>query len=63
MLHGITTPELYWSESEWKWNIHQGRYHDMHVNLMDVLSGYGASRYVGLGRVFSCLHVFSYVRK
>ena len=47
-LNGIAAPELYRSEGEWKWNSYQGRYHDMHVDLMDVLSGYGASRWVGL---------------
>jgi hypothetical protein len=26
-----------------KWNNYQGRYHDMHVDVMDALSGFGAS--------------------
>ena len=34
---------------------HQGRYHDMHVDLMDVMSGYGASRFVGLGKMCDLL--------
>ncbi len=50
MLHGIAVPELHQSGGAWKWHNYQDRYHDMHVDLMDVLSGYGASRYVGLGK-------------
>ncbi len=57
MLHGIAAPELYRSEGEWKWNNYQGRYHDMHVDLMDVLSGYGASRWVGLGKMCDLLQI------
>ena len=57
MLHGIAAPELYRSDSEWKWNNYQGRYHDMHVDLMDVLSGYGASRFVGLGKMCDLLQI------
>jgi predicted PolB exonuclease-like 3'-5' exonuclease len=48
MLLGIASPELYRSSGDWKWNNYQNRYHDMHVDLMDVLSGYGASHRVGL---------------
>jgi len=57
MLHGIAAPELYRSGGEWKWNNYQGRYHDIHVDLMDVLFGYGASRYVGLGKMCDLLQV------
>ncbi len=49
MLHGVPMPALYRTDGEWKWNNYQSRYHDMHVDLMDVLSGYGASRWAGLG--------------
>jgi predicted PolB exonuclease-like 3'-5' exonuclease len=49
MAHGLAAPELYRHDGEWKWNNYQNRYHDMHVDLMDVLSGYGASARVGLG--------------
>ena len=34
---------------ELRWNNYQNRYHDMHLDLMDALSGYGASSRVGLG--------------
>ena len=36
---------------------HKRRFHDMHVDLMDVLSGYGASSRVGLGRMCELLGV------
>ncbi len=57
MLHGIAAPELYRSDGKWKWNNYQGRYHDMHVDLMDMLSGYGASRWVGLGKMCDLLQI------
>ena len=44
MLHGIAAPELYRSDGDWNRNHYQVRYQDMRVDLMDVLSGYGASR-------------------
>ncbi|MFW5899396.1 MAG: 3'-5' exonuclease, partial [Jiangellaceae bacterium] len=49
MLHGLAAPGFYRADGDWKWNNYQNRYHDMHVDLMDVLSGYGASPRVGLG--------------
>ena len=49
MLHGIPAPGLYRSDGEFQFNDYQNRYHDMHVDLMDTLSGYGASTRVGLG--------------
>ncbi len=49
MMHGISAGPLYRKDGEFKWNNYQNRYHDMHVDLMDVLSGYGASKWVGLG--------------
>ena len=57
MLHGVPMPALYRTDGEWKWNNYQGRYHDMHVDLMDVLSGYGASRFVGLGKMCDLLQI------
>ena len=47
MLHGVAAPEFYRLDGEWKWNNYQNRFHDMHVDLMDVLSGYGASMRIG----------------
>ena len=51
MLHSVPMLALYRTDGDWKWNNYQGRYHELHVDLMDVLSGYGASRWVGLARV------------
>ena len=48
MLHGIAAPGFYRTDGEWKWNNYQNRYHDLHVDLMDVLAGFGASDRVGL---------------
>jgi 3'-5' exonuclease len=48
MLHGIQAPEFYRADGPWKYNNYHGRYHDMHVDLMDVLAGYGSSDRVGL---------------
>ncbi len=49
MLHGVVAAPLYRRDGEWRWNNYANRYHDMHVDLMDVLSGHGASKWVGLG--------------
>lgn len=48
MLHGIQAPEFYRTDGPWKYNNYHGRYHDMHVDLMDVLAGFGSSDRVGL---------------
>lgn len=48
MMHGISAPSFYKADEDWKWNNYQNRYHDMHTDVMDVISGYGASRRVGL---------------
>ncbi len=55
MLHGVPMPALYRTDGPLKWNNYQGRFHDMHVDLMDMLSGYGASRFVGLGQMSELL--------
>ncbi len=49
MLHGIAAPNFYRTDGELKFNNYQNRYHDLHLDLMDVLTGYGASVRVGLG--------------
>lgn len=49
MLHRLPMPGLYRTTGAWRWNNYANRYHDMHLDLMDVLSGYGASTRVGLG--------------
>ena len=55
MVHGIPIPELYRCDEEWRWSNYHNRYHDLHVDLMDVMSGYGASRWVGLGTISDLL--------
>jgi predicted PolB exonuclease-like 3'-5' exonuclease len=49
MLHGIAAPALYRTDGDFRFNNYQNRYHDLHLDLMDVLSGHGASSRVGLG--------------
>jgi predicted PolB exonuclease-like 3'-5' exonuclease len=50
MVLGVSAPELYrGDEEEGRKNSYQARYHGLHVDLMDVLSGHGASPRVGLG--------------
>jgi predicted PolB exonuclease-like 3'-5' exonuclease len=49
MLHGVSAPDLYRTSGDWRWDNYENRFHGMHVDLMDVLSGYGASGRVGLG--------------
>ncbi len=49
MLHGVVAPNLYRSDGDFRFNNYQSRYHDLHLDLMDALSGYGASSRVGLG--------------
>jgi predicted PolB exonuclease-like 3'-5' exonuclease len=57
MIHGVAAPEFYRRDGEWKWNNYQNRFHDMHVDLMDVLSGYGASTRIGLGTLAPILNL------
>jgi 3'-5' exonuclease len=49
MMLGVCAPDFYRVDGLSRWNNYQNRYHDMHVDVMDVLSGYGASARVGLG--------------
>ena len=49
MMLGMAAPELYRTAGDHRWNNYQNRYHDMHVDLMDVLGGYGASQKIRLG--------------
>lgn len=46
MLHGIDAGTYY--EAGDRFNNYQGRFHELHTDLMDVLSGYGAADRVGL---------------
>lgn len=49
MTLGITAPDFYRTDGDRRWNNYQNRYHDLHTDLMDVLSGHGASLRTGLG--------------
>ncbi len=49
MRHGVQAPELYAPADDERYNTYQNRYQDLHVDVMDVLSGYGASMRAGLG--------------
>jgi predicted PolB exonuclease-like 3'-5' exonuclease len=49
MMLGVAAPDFYRDDEDRRWNNYQNRYHDLHVDVMDVLSGYGASMRVGLG--------------
>lgn len=51
MMHGISAPEFYRTDGARKWNNYQNRYHDLHLDLMDVLSGFGGSMRIGLGTI------------
>ena len=55
MVHRVPMPGLHRDEGAWRWNNYANRYHSMHVDLMDVLSGYGASWRVGLALIADVL--------
>ncbi len=48
MLHGVTAPAFYRSDGDLRFNNYQNRYHNLHLDLMDTLTGFGASTRVGL---------------
>lgn len=48
MLHGVVAPGFYRSEGDFRFNNYQNRYHDLHLDLMDALTGYGASSRIKL---------------
>jgi predicted PolB exonuclease-like 3'-5' exonuclease len=49
MKHGIAAPGFYRAGADRYAPSYVNRYHDLHVDVMDVLSGYGASARAGLG--------------
>jgi 3'-5' exonuclease len=51
MMLGVTAPGFHRHAEERGPNSYQDRYHGLHVDLMDVLSGHGASARVGLGTI------------
>jgi 3'-5' exonuclease len=50
-LLGVSAPAFYRNDGQRKWNNYQNRYHDLRVDVMDSLSGYGASMRIGLGTI------------
>lgn len=55
MILGIAAPNFYRADGDRRWNNYQNRYQDLHTDLMDVLSGYGASMRIGLGTLSKVL--------
>jgi len=55
MMLGVAAPDFYRTDGDRRWNNYQNRYQDLHTDLMDVLSGYGASMRVGLGTISKAL--------
>lgn len=55
MMLGITAPDFYRTDGDRRWNNYQSRYQDLHTDLMDVLSGHGASMRIGLGTLSKVL--------
>ena len=48
MVLGVAAPDFYRSGGDRRWNNYQNRYHDLHTDVMDALSSFGASMRVGL---------------
>lgn len=51
MRHGIAAPQFYEPPGDRFRSNYENRYHDLHVDLMDVLSGFGASPRASLSAV------------
>jgi 3'-5' exonuclease len=58
LIHGIEA-QRYWEtgdqDRDFKWNNYQSRFHQRHLDLMDVLSGYQARAYAGLDQIAQLL--------
>lgn len=58
LLHGISAPQ-YWETGEhqqdFKWNNYLNRYHNRHIDLMDVLAGYQGRATASLNDIASML--------
>lgn len=55
MKHGIAAPGFHGFDGERHWAGYLNRHHDLHVDVMDVVSGYGASVRVGLAKTCQLL--------
>lgn len=59
LLHGVQAP-LYWmtdntTDGQFRWNNYLNRYHERHVDLMDILSGYQNRAFAPLDQIASLL--------
>ncbi len=59
LLHGVQAP-LYWTtdnvpDGHFRWNNYLNRYHERHLDLMDVLSGYQGRAFAPLDQIASLL--------
>ena len=58
LLHGIAAPR-YWetgnNDNQFRWNNYLNRYHERHLDLMDVLAAYQAKAYAPLDRIATVL--------
>lgn len=57
MVHGVPMFALHDTAGERRWNNYQNRYHDLHVDLMDVLAGHGAAPRAGLAVVSEAMGI------
>lgn len=57
LLHGVAAPSFYRTDGERRWNNYQNRYHDLHIDVMDVLSSYGGAMRAGLGTMSALLGI------
>lgn len=57
MHHGIAAPGFYDHEGDPRYGGYLGRYGTMHVDVMDTLSGHGASSHAGLANVSKLLEL------
>ncbi|MBY0377534.1 MAG: 3'-5' exonuclease [Gammaproteobacteria bacterium] len=58
LLQGVTAPR-YWengnNDNQFRWNNYLNRYHERHLDLMDVLAAYQAKAYAPLDRIATLL--------
>lgn len=57
LVHGVAAAKHYRADGDFRWNNYQNRYHDLHVDVMDSLSGFGAGMRAGLGTISELLGV------
>jgi predicted PolB exonuclease-like 3'-5' exonuclease len=57
LVNGVAAPGFYKIDGELQRNKYQNRFHDLHVDVMDVLASYGASERAGLGTISKLLGI------